>query len=357
MAGRSPHSLNAASARRLPLRPSRRRFIQSAVAAAAGFASGCRPPDGSPLPPRVPPPAPPRIAYANIDPNTGTDERTLGTFRQGLQAHGHVEGQNFTLEVRDAGGDITRFRDVLAELMALPVDIIVLPGSVSVPIAAEMITGIPVVTISIGDPVALGLATSLARPTRNFTGLSVLTTPLSGKRLQLLKETAPGIHRVGLLRNASYPETLNDWREIEAAAPSFGVEPVPLEVARIEDFENAFRTAILQGVDSLVIVPDTLTRIQSRAIAVFATGNGLPAIYSARPFVVDGGLMAYGPDRLYSFQRAAYYVDRILKGTNPRDLPFEQPTRFELQINLRTARALGLTVPRYVLLDATEVVE
>jgi putative ABC transport system substrate-binding protein len=287
----------------------------------------------------------------------GQADAFLEAFRQGLAEHGYVEGKNITIELRDAGGDTDQLPNIIRELVELPVDVLVLPLSNTVPIAAAATQTIPIVSTLIGDPVSLGLAENHARPTANVTGLAVYFAPLTGKRLELLKEAVPTATRVGLLRNVSYPETAQDWQEAQAVAPVLGLEVIPLEFAHPDEMLPALEAGVRVGIDSLAVVPDAITASRYIAIARFAAEHRLPGIYHherfADPAMVDpGGLMAFGPDRVYNFRRAAFYVDRLLKGTRPQDLPFEQPMRYRLVVNRRMANLLGLTFPHVILQQA-----
>src|SRR5213594_1479201 len=277
-------------------------------------------------------------------------------FRQGLREVGYVDGQNIVIEYRYAEGKAERLPDLAAELLRLKVDVIV-AGGTPAPLAAKRATRtIPIVMAAAGDPVGTGLVASLAQPGGNVTGLSNFSAELTGKRLQLLKEVVPGVSRVAVLWNAANPVAALLMRETEAAARTLGVQVQSLEVRGLDDFENALPAAISGGAGALFVIDDPLVFSSRMRIADFAARNRLPATAFYKEFAKAGGLMAYGPNLTDQFRRAAIYVDKILKGAKPADLPVEQPTKFELVINLKTAKALGLTIPQSVLLRADQVI-
>lgn len=303
----------------------------------------------------------PSVGYPTlipVRPARGLD--FLNAFREGLSAYGYTENKNIVIELRDAGGVVERLPVIIRELVRLPVSVLVLPLSNTVPMAAKATRTIPIVSTLIGDPVALGLAESLAHPTRNVTGLTVYGEPLTGKRLELLKEAAPAVRRVGLLRNSTYPETVRDLSEAEVVAPKLGLALIPLDFTTQQDLLPALESGVRQHIDSLVVVPDAVTAVHFAAIVRFATDHRLPGVYHnerfADPALVNpGGLVGFGPDRIYNLRRAAFYVDRLFKGARPQDLPFEQPTRFRLAVSRRAASHLKLTLPQSLLLRATDV--
>jgi len=281
----------------------------------------------------------------------------LDAFRQGLRDLGYVEGQNFVIEYRSADGRPERFPGLATELVRLKVDLIVTTETPAV-LAAKKATGsIPIVMATSADPAGFGIVSSLARPGGNVTGLSTIAVELAGKRLELLKEAIPRIARIAELANTSNPASASNWRQIEAAARSLGLEPQLLDVRAPEDFARAFDTAIKQRADAVVVANDTLTQTNLRRIVDLSAKHRLPSIFASREFVDAGGLMAYGPNFMDTYRRAATFVDKILKGTKPADLPVEQPTKFELVINLKTAKALGLTIPPSLLVRADSVIE
>ena len=281
----------------------------------------------------------------------------LSAFRQGLAELGYVEGQNFVIEYRSADGRAERFSDLAIELVRLKVDVIVTRGTPATLAAKQVTQTIPIVMASSGDPVVEGIVASLARPGGNVTGLHIMAPPeLGGKRLQLLKEAVPGSSRIGVLWNSDLYTPLI-VRDTERAARAMGVQLKSLEVQRSEPFEQLFETALLGQVDALVAVEDYFTFTYRARIVDFAAMSRLPAIYGLREFVDAGGLMSYGTDRRDLYRRCATYVHRILTGASPADLPVEPPIKFELAINLKTARALGLTIPPALLLRADYIVQ
>jgi putative ABC transport system substrate-binding protein len=284
-------------------------------------------------------------------------QHLLQPFRQGLHDLGWVEGRNIVIEYRWAEGRVERLTDLARELARLNVDVIVSPGMPG-PLAAKHVTPTtPIVMVATDDPVASGLATSLARPGGNVTGLSLMAPELAGKQLQLLKQVVPRLVRVGILWNphSLYPRLV--VRQARMVATAMGIELVSLEVRGPEDFERAFEAALLKPVGALITVEDPLTVRRRAWILDFAARSRLPAIYGFREFVDAGGLMMYGADLPVLFRRSAAYVDQILKGVNPANLPIEQPTKFELVVNLKTAKALGLTIPPSLLRQAAQLIE
>ena len=281
----------------------------------------------------------------------------LNAFRQGLRELGYVEGRDFVIEYRSADGRPESFPGLATELVRLKVDLIVTRGTPAV-LAAEKATGsIPIVMATSADPTRFGIVSSLARPGGNVTGLSTVAVELAGKRLELLKEAVPRIARIALIANMSSPASGSQWRQMEAAARSLGFEPQLLDVRAPEDFARAFDIAIKQRADAVQVANDTLTQTNFRRIVDLSAKHRLPSMFSSREFVDAGGLMAYGPNFTDLYRRAATYVDKILKGAKPADLPVEQPTKFELVINLKTAKALGLTIPPTLLIRADQVIE
>jgi ABC-type uncharacterized transport system substrate-binding protein len=281
----------------------------------------------------------------------------LDAFRQGLRELGYVEGQNFVVEYRSADGRGERFPDLAAELVRLKVDVILTRGTPAVIAAKNATRTIPVVMAASGDPVLSGVVASLARPGGNVTGLSAIVGEVSGKRLELLREVIPGVSRIVGLFNMSNPIDALQWKETEIAASSLRVQLQLLDVRKPGDFGRAFDAATKQRAGALVVGVDALTWANRRSIVDLAAKNRLPAIYAAREFVDAGGLIAYGVSYPHLYRRAASFVDKILKGAKPADLPIEQPTEFELVVNLKTAKALGLTIPPSLLGRADEVIQ
>jgi putative ABC transport system substrate-binding protein len=276
-------------------------------------------------------------------------------FQKGLRELGYVEGQTIIVEWRLAEGRFERLPELAAELVRLKVDVIVAPADPYVAVAQKATTTIPIVFALVGDPVGRGYVKSLAWPGGNITGLSNLSRELAGKRLELLKETMTGATRMAALGNpASTPLT---WRETEAAARSLSVQLSLQEARNVGDLEGAFAAMTRAGVAAVIELPDAMFYAQRRRIADLAVKHRLPMISAFREFVEAGGLMAYGADIADLLRRSATYVDKIIKGAKPGDLPVEQPTKFELIINLRTAKTLGLRIPTSVLARADEIIE
>jgi ABC-type uncharacterized transport system substrate-binding protein len=298
-----------------------------------------------------------RIGWlAQGSPSTDASTDSREAFRQGMRELGYIEGQNMAIEERWAEGRAERLPNFAAELVSLKVDVIVAGGTLA-PLAAMRATQtIPIVLGAAGAPVETGLVSSLAKPGRNVTGLSNHSADLTGKRLQLLKEIVPGITRVAVLWNASNPVAEVVFRETEAAAQTLALRVQSLEVRGPDDFEKALPAA-LRGAGALFLIDDPLVFTARLRIANFATMNRLPMTAFYKPFSEAGGLMSFGANLADLFRRAAIYVDKILKGVKPGDLPVEQPTKYELVINLKTAKALGLTIPPSLLQRADQVIE
>jgi len=278
-------------------------------------------------------------------------------FRQGLRELGYVEGQNITIEYRYAEGKFERLPDLVGELVRLNVDVIVAGGSQAISAAKQSTTTIPIVMAVTADPVGSGFVASLARPGGNITGLTSLSPDLSGKRLELLKETVPRLTRVGILWNSGNPDNTTQLREAESVARALGVQLQAVEVRSSNDFDKAF-SAITKGrAGALYALGDSLIATNRKRIVDFTAKNRLASMFSTRQAVEAGGLMAYGTNFLDLFRRAATYVDKILKGRKPADLPVEQPMKFELVINLKTAKQIGLTIPQSVLFRADKVIK
>jgi putative ABC transport system substrate-binding protein len=259
------------------------------------------------------------------------------------------------LEYRWAEGRDSRLYTLAAELVRLPVDVIVVSNSLAIRAAKQETTTIPIVMISIGDPMENELVADLARPGGNITGVGGMVPALSGKLLELLKEAVPAVTRIAILAHPAAPATGQILEEIEVAAHALGVQPQVITAYHPGEFEHALKEAVRKGAGALVVLPAVLFGSHQKQLATFALQHGLPAIFSQRLFAEVGGLMAYGPERRERWQRVAYYIDRILKGAKPADLPVEQPMKFELVINLKTAQALGLMIPPTLLFQATEV--
>jgi putative ABC transport system substrate-binding protein len=277
-------------------------------------------------------------------------------FRQGLRELGYVEGKNIVIEYRHAEGKYDRLPSLAAELVRLNVDIIVTASTQAAQAGQQATRSIPIVMTVVSDPVESGLVGSLARPGGNVTGLSLMHPELSGKRLELLKEVVPKLSRVAVLSNLSNPIIPPLLRETEAAARAVGVQLQVVEVRGPIELDSAFGAMTRDRAGALVVLPDGIFQNERRRIAALAAKGRLPTMYAWREAVDDGGLMAYGASVPDILRRAATYVDKILKGTKPADLPVEQPLKFELVINLKTAKQIGLTVPQSVLYRADKVI-
>jgi putative ABC transport system substrate-binding protein len=284
----------------------------------------------------------------------------LDSFRQGLRERGYVEGQNIVVEYRAADGKIERFPELARELVGLNLDLIVAGNTPAARAAKEATTNIPIVVPVMGDPVGDGLVASLARPGGNITGLTFLGPELATKRLELLKQALPTVSRVAALWHpGAYGEsTMRDMmRKMEAAAASLLVRLQLVSVRGAAEFDRAFSAMAAEHADALIVLPSPMLFSERRHIVDLATRHRLPSIAMAREFAELGGLMAYGARIPDLFRRAGVYVDMILQGAKPADLPVQQPTKFELVINLKTAKALGLTVPLALQVAADEVIE
>jgi len=299
-----------------------------------------------------------RIGY--LSPNLAASPHLRDAFLQGLRDLGYVEGRNVVIEYRDAEGKRERLDALAAELVALKVDVILAEGGTLGPrVAMQATRTIPIVFAGAGDPVGSGLVTSLARPGGNVTGLSSLNAELVGKRLELLKQAVPGVDRVAVLRE---PVALGERAAKEmltgadVAARALGVQPQFIEARGPDEFVRAFSDMTSARAGALTVLPSAMFLREHRRLVDLAAQNRLPAVYTSREFVDAGGLMCYGANQPDLFRRAATYVDKILKGTKPADLPIEQPTKFELVINLKTAKTLGITT-QLLLVRADKVIE
>lgn len=278
-------------------------------------------------------------------------------FRQGLRGAGYIEGQNLAIEYRSAEGQPDRLAAAAQDLVRIPVDVIAVSGTVATRAAQQATATIPIVMIAIGDPVRAGLVASLARPGANTTGNTILGTEMSAKRLQVLKELIPQLSRVAFLwnsNNGSHQAYLDEWR---ALAPQLGLHLIFVDVHSSNQFEDEFAAMMRERPDALSVTADAFHMSHMEWIVDFAAKKRLATMYVARDNVMAGGLISYGPSISDLYRRAAGYVHKILEGTKPAELPVEQPVKFELVINLRTAKALGLTVPPTLLAQADEVIE
>jgi putative tryptophan/tyrosine transport system substrate-binding protein len=298
----------------------------------------------------------PRIGFLGTSSPSAISTRVEG-FRQGLRENGYVEGQNIAIEYRWAEGKLDRLPKLAADLVSHKVDIIVTHGDAAIRALKQATKTIPIVVGVTGDLVVTGHAASLARPGGNITGFVDTSPDLSGKRLELLKEILPKVSRIAILWNAANPVKVLDFKETEAAAQALGLKLQSLEVKASQDFENKFKIATTQRSGALVVLQDALTTANTKSIVDFAAKNRLPAMYGSSEVVDVGGLMSYAANLHDLFRRTAVYVDKILKGAKPADLPIEQPTKFEFIINLKAAKQIGLTIPPNVLARADRVIQ
>jgi len=331
-------------------RQSRRQFLRGSLALAGlGLVVGCG---------VVPLPWPrsakvPRVGYLG----SGGGQEGAEAFRQGLEEHGYLEGRTIAVEWRDSAGRIDRLPELAAELVRLPVDILVADGTAAIRPAKDATDTIPIVMTISASPVEDGFVASLARPGGNITGLTSISRELIGKRLELFKEAVPSLSRVGLLWNPGITDRAGEFPVAEAAAGTLGLEVRSLEARDPGALEAAFERASAERVDGLFLIDNPVLVSDAARVGAFARLHRLPMNSANRNLVAAGGLLAYGVNRPALYRRAATYVDRILKGARPADIPVEQPTTFDFMINLKTAQAIGLTIPQSVLLQATEVIE
>jgi putative tryptophan/tyrosine transport system substrate-binding protein len=330
----------------------RRHVLQRAGLAGLGLLVGCGRLPGQSL--LQSPAAPPRVGYLSQG-LAGTPAAALvfDAFRHGLQDQGFADGRNIVIESRLAEGRTDRLQELAADLVKLPVNVILAQGNPSISAARRVTNTVPIVMGVSSNPVGNGFAASLARPGGNVTGVTGFAAELEGKRLELLKECLPRLARVAVFWDASLGAVVPTW---DADAKALGMEVEIMVVKGPDEWEQAFELATSTGVDGVNVVTSPLATFQASEIAARALARRLPIISARREFAEDGGLLAYGPNLTALSRRSAYFVARILQGTSPTELPIEQPTTFDLVINLRTAHALGLTIPQHVLLQATEVI-
>jgi putative ABC transport system substrate-binding protein len=334
----------------------RRQFVAGAGVSGAALLAACgRLPwqSSSQQPARVP-----RIGYLTGSTATGNPSYP-SAFREGLRDLGYVEGQNVVIEYRYADGDFSRLPELAMELVRLPVDVIVTGGGPLPVQAAHSATDtVPIVMLYAGDPVASGLVAALARPGGNVTGLTYFVGQLTDKRLELLKDTLPGLTRAAYLRDANLydPDTTTRRQDLAGTAASIGVQLQSIDVRAPGDLDAAFEAATRERAEALLLGGGFFINYRPHILGLAAQHN-LPAMYWAPEFVREGGLMGYSASLSAQWRRAAYFVDRILQGTKPADLPVEQPMTFEFVVNLKTARELGITFPHEILLQVTEVID
>src|SRR5918996_4088627 len=299
-----------------------------------------------------------RIGFLLPNPSSDpTTESGLEGFRKGLRDLGYNEGKNIAIEYRFAEGKLDQLPRLAEELVRLKVDVIVTGGNEAIRASKKATSTIPIVMAFSGDPVGTGFVASLARPGGNITGLTSISQELVGKRLEILKEVVPQASHVAMFWSPDNPLPASTKKEIEDAAKTLRVTYRILEVTEPNDFESAFSTIRTDGARALVVLPGGFMTTHRKRIVELAAKNRIPAVYGNRRFVGAGGRMSFGAVRLEDFPRAAYYVDRILKGAKPAELPVEQPTKFELVINLKTAKQIGLTIPPNVLVRADRVIK
>ena len=289
--------------------------------------------------------------------SSSLNAKNLDALRRGLRELGYVESRNYILEYRSADGDAERFPALAGELVRLHVDLIVTRGTPAAQAAKNATETIPVVMAAIGEPLGIGVVASLARPGGNVTGFSAFVTELAGKRVELAKELRPGSSTVGLLNNMGNPVVPPQWEATKKAAEVLGVEAVLLDIRSRDDIPRAFETASAQHVDILLVGIEVLIQENRQLITDLAAKHRLPAIYASKEFVDVGGLMTYGVSYPDLYFRSAMLIDKIFRGAKPGDLPVEQPTKLELIVNLKTAKALGVDVPPTLLARADEVIE
>ena len=295
-----------------------------------------------------------RLGYLSIA--SGPSSRTEA-LRQGLRELGYIEGKNIAIEFRFAQNKAARLGDLATELVNLKVDLIITGGPTATRAAQQATRTLPVVMAWGGDPVAAKFVASLSRPGGNITGLTSMASELGSKRVGLLKEAVPHMSRLAVLWNPIHSEALASFHETEVAARALGLALESIEIRTAADLEGAFRRAVTRHADALTVLLDPVTLFHEARVVELAARNRIPAIFYERRFATAGGLMVYGPQDDDLHRRAASYADKILKGAKPADLPVEQPTKFELVINLKTAKALGLTIPPSLLARADQVIE
>jgi len=298
----------------------------------------------------------PRVGYLGTS-SALLEPELVKAFREGLRDLGYVEGRNILIEYRWAEGNYQRYPDLVADLVNLKVDLILTTGTPGALAAKRATQTIPIVMAVAGDAVGAGLVSSLARPGGNVTGLTAINPDLEGKRLGMLREVFPKLTTLAVLLNPANPYTAVSWEQTKVSAKALGIKLQPLELRDPEEFKDAFAKLARQRPDGITMVSDRFLLAHRTQIVDFVAKTRLPAMYPYGDFVVAGGLMSYSPSYEDLFRRAATYVDKILKGAKPADLPVEQPTKFELVINLKAAKTLGLTVPASVLARADQVIE
>src|SRR5579885_3230924 len=333
----------------MPPQVKRRQLLVGAGVAGLGLLAGCARWSGQPQP------AAKIYRMGYLAPTTAAiDEPRFARLEQGLQDLGWIVGQNLTIERRLAEGQLERLPNLATELVHLQPDVIVTFAEPASRAMTDATSTVPIVFAAHADPVGTGLVASFAHPGGNITGVSEMAPELAGKRLQLLKEAVPGAERVGAIFNRGDPAMAREYGETLSGAETGGIELLSLGVRTPGDLDRAYQKAVEGHLDGIVVILDALIARSRDRLVELSIQSGLPTISGDPGFAAAGGLMAYGPNFVDQMERAAYFVDRILRGAKPADLPVEQPREFELVINLRTAQALGLTIPQQVLLQATE---
>ena len=297
-----------------------------------------------------------RIGY--LSPSTlAAVTHLVGAFKQEMRKLGYVEGKTFVLEFRQANGQFERLPDLARDLVGLKLDVILATTDVAIAAVKRVTQTIPIVMATSTDPVGTGFVASLAHPGGNITGLSSFSPELGAKRLQMLREAVPGLSRVACFWNPDVRGAVLDYKETDGAAHALRLDLQSVEISRAEDLDRAFSAAMKERAQAFVMSSNPVLFAHRSKIAEFARSNRLPSMYSQREYVDAGGLMSYGPSLPDMYRHAAIYVDKILKGARPGDLPVEQPTKFELVINLKTAKALELTIPQSILVRADEIIQ
>ena len=298
----------------------------------------------------------PRVGFLGNS-TAALEANLIGPFREGLRALGYEEGRNIVIEYRWAEGNYGRFPALIAELITAKVDVIVTAGTPATLAVKKATSTVPLVMIAVGDPVGTGIVTSLARPGGNITGLTSISAEIDGKRLELLREVVPSMSHIAVLWNAASPLQVIAERQTQAAARVLQWKVLSLGVRSLKEIEDAFATIVRERPGALLVLADRLFLHHRTRIMDFAIQQRLPGVHAYRELVEAGGLMSYGPSYAGMHRRAAYYVDKILKGAQPADLPVERPAKFVLVVNLKAAKALGLTIPPSVILRADTVIE
>jgi putative tryptophan/tyrosine transport system substrate-binding protein len=289
--------------------------------------------------------------------NDAEAQARVTAFAQGLAQLGWTVGRNLRIDIRWSAGEPNEIHKYSAELAALAPDVILVNGASALGPLLQVTRSVPVVFAVVSDPVGAGFVESLARPGGNATGFTLFEYSISGKWLELLKQIAPGVTRAAVLRDPNVPSGTGQWGAIQSVAPSFGVELTPINTRDAPEIERAIAAFARSSNDGLIVTASALAAVHRDLIITLAERHRLPAVYFARHFLTGGGLISYGPDFVDQFRHAAAYVDRILKGEKPADLPVQAPTKYELGINIKTAKALGLMVPQTLLASADEVIE